>query len=194
MNDFKKRKVLVTNDGRQSKAYDIIDDFINGYARVCINKKWTIINNDLDEMFEPQYDELFIANDYGFFKVVIDGKYGFIDKNGNEVLPIIYDYASNWCGGCSIIRLNNQYGFVCQETCQIIVEPKYDGMSYFFSTYHFGSGMAVIMLNNKYGLINQKGEEIVPPKKEEMSDLYEEKLGESFEEFIRNWCWCDSMK
>lgn len=58
-----------------------------------------------------QYDEL---SDYsfGFAKVKKAGKYGFIDKEGNEIVECVYEDAGTFSDGMAYVKQNGKYGFI----------------------------------------------------------------------------------
>lgn len=42
--------------------------------------------------------------------VTLDGKWGFVDKTGNEVIKAKYDNVGSFCGGVAKITLNGKLG------------------------------------------------------------------------------------
>ena len=42
----------------------------------------------------------------------MNGKYGFVDKSGKQVIPCVYDYAWNFSDGLAPVKLNGKCGFV----------------------------------------------------------------------------------
>jgi len=40
------------------------------------------------------------------------GKYGFVNQQGNEVIPLIYDYIDNFSEGLAEVRKNSKWGLV----------------------------------------------------------------------------------
>jgi hypothetical protein len=101
-----------------------------------------------------KYD--FVGKYYnGFARVVLNDKYGFINKHGVEICEIKYDmvwyFIKNECAG---VKLNNKFGFIDhngKEICPI----KYDW------TTAFENGIFQVKLNNKYGVINERGQVII---------------------------------
>ena len=74
--------------------YDVIDNYSDGFARVCLNKKYGFIDINGNEICECKYDwvDNFYA-DYisGFVIVEIKHKCGFINIQGIEVVECKYD-------------------------------------------------------------------------------------------------------
>ena len=93
----------------------------------------------------------------GFAKVELDGKTGFINEDGEEVVPCKYDNACNFSEGFACVATEGLYGFV-NENGEEVIPCKYDDAN------SFSEGLARVSLNEKWGCINTKGEKIVPCK------------------------------
>ena len=110
-----------------------------------------------------------IANEYdwadffheGLARVMLNKKFGFIDKTGKEIVPVKYDWADALSGGVAKVSLNNKSSFI-DNTGKEIVGLNYDVLE-------FNEGIAMIKLNEKWGFIDKKGKEIVSPKYESAS-------------------------
>ena len=92
-------------------------------------------------------------------KVKLKGKYGYINKKGDVVIPLIYDEIENcniWNDSRLKVKINNKYGFY-YKTGQEVVPPVYDDINLFVDD------LAVVISFGKKGLINRTGKEIVPP-------------------------------
>jgi hypothetical protein len=49
-----------------------------------------------------------------------NGKYGFIDLNGNVVVPLIYDWVGNFCEGRVDVYQNRKYGVINKTGGEVI--------------------------------------------------------------------------
>ena len=58
----------------------------------------------------------------GFARVILDGKEGFINETGREIVPIIYDKVYDFENGYARVRLNYKEGFV-DKTGKEIIPP-----------------------------------------------------------------------
>jgi hypothetical protein len=97
--------------------------------------------------------------------VEINNKYGFIDKAGTAVVPIIYEGTSwRFSNGVCSVKRGNKWGFV-DKTGKEIIEIKYD------SVCDFEEGLARIKLNNKWGFVDGTGKEVVPIKYEDIDSF-----------------------
>ena len=57
-------------------------------------------------------------------RVNLDGKYGFVNKAGAQLIPYNYDEAGTFCDGVSRVKLNGKYGFI-DESGTLVIPCKY---------------------------------------------------------------------
>jgi len=50
----------------------------------------------------------------GLAAVKLDGKWGYIDKNGNEVIKCVYDCDGFFSEDLVAVRLNGKYGYLAK--------------------------------------------------------------------------------
>lgn len=93
-------------------------------------------------------------------------KFGFIDKNGNEVVPLKYDIAHPFKEGLAIVKLNEKWGFIDKNGKEVI-PPKYDYV------YSFSEGLARVKVGDKWGYVDEKGNMVIPSQYEVASDFSE---------------------
>ena len=91
----------------------------------------------------------------GFAWVELNGKYGFIDESGREVVPCRYDYAESFINGLAKVNLNGKYGFI-DKSGREAVPCRY------YLAFNFVNGLAKVKLNGKWGFIDKSGREVVP--------------------------------
>jgi hypothetical protein len=127
---------------------------VSGQEEVAEGFSWVV---------EPRYDE---AADFvsGLARVKVNGKYGFINEKGEEVIPPHYDYLGSFdTNGLAVVRANGKCGFVNKDG-EGVVKPNYDDCRHFIS---FGKRLGRVKANGKYGYINQKGMEVIKPRYDE---------------------------
>jgi hypothetical protein len=91
-----------------------------------------------------------IKSESGFDEV----KYGFIDENENEVIPLVYDYATNFQEGLASVKKDGKEGFI-DKNGNIIIQVRYNLAK------SFTEGMAAVMLQQKWGFVDREGNETV---------------------------------
>ena len=110
--------------------------------------KKTTKNSNMKSMYVYGFSE-------GLAKVELDGKWGYIDKDGNEVLPLKYDGIGYFNEGLVRVVLNRKYGYI-DKTGRVVIPCKYDWTGDFFK------GVTRVQLNGKIGYIDKTGKEVIP--------------------------------
>ena len=93
----------------------------------------------------------------GLAKVQKGGKYGFIDKDGNEKVSCIYDDVDLNCfsEGLAAVKKNEKWGFIDKSGKEIIP-----------CTYNiascFSEGLVAVEKDGKYGYVDKTGQEVIP--------------------------------
>jgi hypothetical protein len=83
--------------------FDAVNNFKNGYARVKINNEWALINKNGNIVLKLNGYEILDYSE-GLVNVCTkDGKYGFFDLSGNEIIKTKYDRAENFQNGFSVV-------------------------------------------------------------------------------------------
>lgn len=101
------------------------------------------------------YDLVWPAID-GLTKVRKNGRYGFIDADRREVIPLIYEAAWNFREGLARVRKNGgKYGFI-DKTGKEVVPITYDNAE------DFKNGFALVQKNFKYGYVDKTGRVVIP--------------------------------
>ncbi len=116
------------------------------------------------------------------FRMIQNGKYGFIDRTGAIVIPPQFDeLVWGFVGDRAQYKSNDQYGFI-DQTGKPIIPAKYR------LAFAFSDGLALVVVGTKYGYIDKAGTVIIPPKFEEAQAFKEGlaavKIGE-------NWGYID---
>ena len=108
------------------------------------------------DYFRDTYDNT-LRFEEGLACVHLNGKYGFVNLNGEEIIPLIYDYADDFSEGLVLVMIGNEYGFIDKEGKVVIPFTDYQWCE------GFSEGLATFRVYGKYGFINKKGEwQIVP--------------------------------
>lgn len=182
-------------DGVKIQQYDSIGNFgTSGLALVELNKSYGFINRDSIIVIPIQYDDIYsIITDavpgttYDKFikthnlkwnwswgkgalmSVCKDGRWGYINESGKEIIPIIYDdvnepivYSERYLIG---VGNGGKYGFV-DRVGNLKIPLQYDYVSRF---YNGGSGdmndlgydMVPVVRNGKMGFIDNNGRTVI---------------------------------
>ena len=101
MNKTEFKSEYVSRNGEE------VCNFVNGFAKVKLNRKWSFIDTNGNEITDFKYDGVcnFVN---GFARVMLNNKWGFIDTNGNEITPIIYNQVDNFDNGYAFVKLQGK--------------------------------------------------------------------------------------
>ena len=112
---------------------------------------------------------------------VIDhaGKYGFIDPNGKELLPAVYNNINGDSEDFFVVLKDCKYGVVSPNG--ILITPiKYDYIygngeltELSFNNRYYGSKLCEVIIGHSSGVINAMGTEIIPPIYDEITSWIE---------------------
>lgn len=137
------------------------------------------------------YDRVITSFIDNYAVVEINGKFGYIDEEGEEVIPLKYDAATLFDETVAAVSYEGQWGAIDRKD-NIVIQFQYQAMSSFqegcaiaqnteskwgiidrknatlidfqyqFLTPMNEEGVAIAKSNDKYGLIDQMGEVVVP--------------------------------
>lgn len=147
--DDRIKSPIVSTIGATGKLVDFYKKCRDNFDVLRISSKYQFIGN---------------IKEYSYTRVKLNGKYGFIDKNGREIIPCNYDWIDDeqsLCDDNCRIVLNGKYGFIDKNGKEVI-PCNYDGASI------FNEGLAAIKLNGKWGFIDRDGIEVIPHRYEEV--------------------------
>ena len=95
----------------------------------------------------------------GIASACLNGKYGYIDRNGNLTIAPQFEEARNFCGnGLARARMSGKWGFI-DRSGKYVINPLFDWTSLLCD-----DGFAVVMQNDRFGIINNGGEVVVTPQ------------------------------
>lgn len=137
-----------------------------GYAR----DKWVLKDLNGKEITAPIFDNINKFSN-GLSLVKIKEKYGFINKYGKIIIPIIYDFVRDFSEKHAVFGKfdKNQklkYG-VIDILGNISIEPKYDEIM------DFSEALAGYKKGEKWGFLNSSGKEVIQSKYDEVNDFNE---------------------
>lgn len=100
----------------------------------------------------------------GILAVCVNNKYGIINKQLEEVVPIRYDSIGYFCDGVAVVRIHNRTGYINKKGKMRVKDG--DQEAWIPTKYEWGDdyheGLAAVLLNYKWGFINRDGKEVIP--------------------------------
>jgi hypothetical protein len=194
----KKGDVVFSNNlNYYIKSYSFPPDSLIVYQKKINDKKMNGLINLKNELISNKlYEQVSYVGDeeHGYYAVKNNNKWGYINKRGEEVIPLIYDKISfNINEGLIPVQKDGKWGYIDGDN-NIKIPFEYDEASAFTNKLayvkkgefygcismknkvkidfklensgypFFTEKLSVFRKNNKYGFINKKGKVIIPPK------------------------------
>ena len=110
-----------------------------------------------------------------------DSKYGFIDKIGNEIIPVEYDDAYDFSENYAWVCKGNRYGCINTEG-KLVIDYQYESVGYtddgrkrgiYTGFYKFSEGLAGVKKNGKWGFVDYSGNIVIPFEYDEVFNFSE---------------------
>lgn len=135
-------------------VYDEIDVFINDIANVTKDGKCGSIDKEGNEMIPVIYDYVgipFVENE-GLVMVRQGDRKGFVRRNGDVVIPIVYEDAESFFSHDMVrVKLYGKWGYLNRKG-DVVIPIIYDDAG------NFKNGRAEVMLDGERFYIDVKGE------------------------------------
>ena len=161
---FAEKAIFIVDDDVFIARNDGGIDFIDlSEEQLNILKKEIIKANAKDDNYD------FSEN---LASVSFDGKYGYINTDGDFVIEPQFEAAGSFAEGVACVKTNGKYGYI-DTNGKFVIEPQFDDAG------SFTEGVAYVKTNGKYGYINTNGKFVIEPQFEE---------AESFAEGIAHVC------
>lgn len=148
-------------DFKINPLYKAVNNFSDDLALYYdeINENWGYLNTKGEVVIPAtklaMYDALFSFSE-GLARVRIEDKYGFIDKNAKQAIPLIWDYVGSFSDGLAVYGMGSKYGFIDKKG-DTKIYAMYDDAAFFFE-----NGLAPVEQNGKWGFVNKKGDMKIP--------------------------------
>lgn len=126
--------------------------------------KWGFKENDR-WVIEARYDEVgkFVNN---MAAVCINGKWGYVNRDGVQVIPYKFEYAGEFTSHLAPVSLMGKYGFV-DKRGNVAIPYKFD------EARPFHEGYAAVCIAGKWGFIDVDGNQTIPFKYAQVADFSE---------------------
>jgi len=134
--------------------YKNASSFNNGYAIVKPNKTFGIINTQGEMILNPLFDDIKYWWNKKLISVKTNGKWGYIDRDGNIKIPPVYNDAGSFRNGIAAVKIDEQWGFIDEEG-KIVITPQ------FTETRRIDNDIIYFNNNSNAGFIARDGKIIV---------------------------------
>jgi len=153
--DSEKNELLPTNQFVTIEYNDGVVEFQERNDKYCEFIVFDRKNNKVTKI-DKHFDSRGPFND-GLSVVSVNNKYGAINTEGVEVIPIIYDRLGHFYEEFAVFEKNGKCGYLDNHGNEV-VPPVYD------DAILFTSGLASVKKGKKWGFINTKGNLVIPHK------------------------------
>ncbi|HEX8529750.1 MAG TPA: WG repeat-containing protein, partial [Cytophagales bacterium] len=121
------------------------------------------------KLVQPKYDMAYEFRD-GLAKVVKNGKSGFVDTTGQEIIPLSFDYVSSFVEGMARFEQDKKWGYLDKKG-KVVIAPTYEFAG------SFSEGLALVEKKAKKGFIDKKGIAVIPLAYDEILYFSEDLCG-----------------
>jgi len=136
------------NENVFNQSYEDAYGFDAGVAPVKRNGRWKFINRQ-GQVISPDYEEINELSD-GLYVLKVKGRYGALDRFGQNRVEARYDYLGNFSKGFAPYREAEKYGFV--SLSGYVHKAEFDWISAFNE-----NGIAVVRKPSGFGLLHRSG-------------------------------------
>ncbi|PNK59819.1 WG repeat-containing protein [Psychrobacter sp. FDAARGOS_221] len=147
-------------------GYSEVKEFSNGRASFKSGEKWGVIDKEGKQIVAAKYDSpiIFKSGIYNtdFAQVEQNERYGLINLDGEETIPVIYSRMNSYyTDGLIGAKKGHKWGFIDTDG-KVKVDFKYDDVDY------FSDGLAKVTIESGdyerlSGFIDKSGKEVIPP-------------------------------
>ena len=118
-----------------------------------------------DNIITPKFD---VAEKFGYnglAKVSRNGKWGYINLKGEEIIPLHFDEVGDFDFGLVSVRLHNKWGYFNAQG-QIAVPTNFDAVSGVWR-----NELSAVQLQGKWGFVNPSGETVIKPNFDKVTEF-----------------------
>jgi hypothetical protein len=157
------------------------------YFKIVKGGKYALFNNKGVQLTEGLYENSTYPSE-GLIATIKNGKWGYLDRAGNEVIDFKYKRASNFHNGLAIVYVSEDRMGYIDKNGTMVIKPKYQ-----FGRL-FSEGFAAVEKDGKWGYIDKNGKAITPFKYEMVEDFKDGRAKAIYQEDDKIYkCIIDSL-
>lgn len=144
--DGKEEYALLVNEQWFEKQIKSLESILN-----FLNEKYLQRPSFVDSKSPTSSNTITIKQEHDpNIPILKNGKYGFVDTDGNTYIPFKYKWAEKFSEELALIKLNGKFGYINNQG-DIVIDTIYDGAS------SFNKGKADVNLNGEHYYIDKNG-------------------------------------
>lgn len=142
---FQNGKAAVKKDGKwiliNAKGEAVSDEFeeivlddagrflVNGMFIAKLDGQYGLYNEDLKQLCILDYADIDRLTDDGAIAVAQNGKWGFVDSDGEVLINFVYDEAKSFSNGLAAVKQGNLWGFI-DTAGNLVIEYQFSDAGY----------------------------------------------------------------
>lgn len=136
------------------------------------NSLWGLADKFGNIVAYPQYDRIELFSENGLAAVRQGDYEGYINTDGDEVIPLIYEVARDFSEGLALVRYPREFDkyndpplFIGEKTYYGYINSRGDEVIpfQFDSATNFSEGLACVEVEGEWGIIDKRGRYIMRP-------------------------------
>ena len=162
-------------------GFDEAENFYEGRAAVRLpgigiftHTKWGFLDTSLNIVIEPTYTKVsnfseglaWVEDKKMFLFFVVYDNFGYVNLDGQLVIPSRFENAGNFIEGLANITLDGKKGFINKQG-EIVIEPRFELVG------KFSQGLAAVKLEDKWGFIDKNNLMVIPPTYDDARSFFE---------------------
>jgi len=130
-------------------------DYSGEYFKIVRGGKYALFNNEGVQLTRGLYENNTYPSE-GYIATIKNGRWGYLDRAGNEVIDFRYKRASPFKEGLAIVYVSqNKMGFI-DKNGTMVIPPKFE-----FAR-PFSEGVAAVQKDGKWGFIDKNATVVIP--------------------------------
>lgn len=130
--------MLVDEDGEvvSDKYNEIVLDYVGRYIiddTTMVSVKdgtYSLCDEDMKVQTEIKCEDVDIYTEDGLIAIYKNGKWGFVDEDGKEIIKPQYEEAKSFSHGLAAVLKDGKWGFINKEG-YMVIEPQFSEVGYF---------------------------------------------------------------
>ena len=132
------------------------------YYRISYNSRYGLMDFEGNVLAPCKYEKIGAFADGNLAHVILNDKVGYIDSNGKEVIPPIYDYSRTLPGNRYALYKDGLCYLVDNRTGKQVTSQVYNKIE------QYRDNLLKVSLDGKYGMIDPDGNIVLEPIYDEM--------------------------
>ena len=141
--------------------YEILTSMFDGHLFAGDDNGLALYNNKFQQLTEPVYTQLDGKSEDRIL-VMRNGKYGYLDPDGKEIIPCQFDRAGLFKDGRTYVAKGDKWGII-DRSGKAILPIEYDNSGHRAEAYIYHDGLALIQKNGLYGYVDIEGRPVIYP-------------------------------